>query len=416
MARISSLLAAFVSVSVVFANPIVEIRNSPITMPIVARINATGAANFVESQRARARRLVAIGRERAAARASGDQERMKRAVISDPVTNEVVTYIASVGVGSPATQYNLLVDTGSSNTWVGAGKAYVRTSTSTSTGGRVSVTYGSGEFSGNEFTDQVTLASGLVIPKQSIGVATSSSGFQGEDGILGIGPVALTEGTVSNANTVPTVTDNLFAQGTITSNEIGISFEPTTSTSVRNGELTFGGTDSSKFTGSVVFTPITGTSPANEFWGINESITYGGTTIQSSTAGIVDTGTTLVLIATGAFNSYQRATGAVLDNNTGLLRVTSTQFNALQNLNFVVGGTTFALTPNAQLFPRSLNTQIGGASGSLYLIVADLGTPAGEGLDFINGYAFLERFYSVFDTTNRRVGFASTPFTTATTN
>jgi cathepsin E len=48
--------------------------------------------------------------------------------------------------------------------------------------------------------------------------------------------------------------------------------------------------------------------------------------------------------------------------------------------------------------------------------VADLGSPSGEGLDFINGQTFLERFYSVFDTTNKRVGFATTPFTTATTN
>jgi hypothetical protein len=31
-----------------------------------------------------------------------------------------VTYTASVGVGSPATDYTLLIDTGSSNTWVGA--------------------------------------------------------------------------------------------------------------------------------------------------------------------------------------------------------------------------------------------------------------------------------------------------------
>jgi hypothetical protein len=71
-----------------------------------------------------------------------------------------------VGVGSPATTYDLIVDTGSSNTWVGAGKAYVKTSTSKQTSNRVSVTYGSGSFSGNEFTDQVSLGSGLTITGQ----------------------------------------------------------------------------------------------------------------------------------------------------------------------------------------------------------------------------------------------------------
>ena len=38
---------------------------------------------------------------------------------------------------------------------------------------------------GREFTDQVTIAPGLVITGQSIGAATLDNGFQGLDGILG---------------------------------------------------------------------------------------------------------------------------------------------------------------------------------------------------------------------------------------
>jgi len=216
---------------------------------------------------------------------------------------------------------------------------------------------------------------------------------------------------------VPTVTDNLFRQGTITSNLVAVSFEPTNSDSITNGELTFGGTDSSKFTGAITFTGITGTSPASEFWGITQTIHYGAsTTIQASSAGIVDTGTTLVLIASDAFTRYRTATGGVNDAATGLLRLTTAQFASLQSLFFVIAGVSFELTANAQAFPRNLNTEIGGTASSVYLIVNSIGTPTGEGLDFINGYAFLERFYSVFDTGNRRVGFAATPFTHATTN
>lgn len=47
------------------------------------------------------------------------------------------------------------------------------------------VTYGSGDFSGTEFTDTVSLGGGLTITKQSIGVASQSEGFDGVDGILG---------------------------------------------------------------------------------------------------------------------------------------------------------------------------------------------------------------------------------------
>jgi hypothetical protein len=99
----------------------------------------------------------------------------------------------------------LLIDTGSSNTWLGASQAYSKTSTSKSTGKNVSATYGSGSFNGTECEqisilnyfqlhqfaprdpdiDTVTLSPGLVITSQSIGVASSSRGFQDVDGILG---------------------------------------------------------------------------------------------------------------------------------------------------------------------------------------------------------------------------------------
>ena len=76
----------------------------------------------------------------------------------------------------------------------------------------------------------------------------------------------------------------------------------------------------------------------------------------------------------------------------------------------------FEFTPNAQIWPRSLNTVIGGTAGSIYLIVADLGRDSGSGLDFINGQTWLERFYSVYDTEKQQVGIANTPFTNATSN
>ena len=79
-----------------------------------------------------------------------------------------------------------------------------------------------------------------------------------------------------------------------------------------------------------------------------------------------------------------------------------------------------------------MNTAIGGSADDISLIVAivniaalsyrslfiflKIGTASGEGLDFINGFTFLERFYSVFDTTNSQVGFAETAHTFDETN
>ena len=47
------------------------------------------------------------------------------------------------------------------------------------------VSYGSGEFEGTEYTDTVTIGGSLAITDQSIGVASSSEGFEGVDGIIG---------------------------------------------------------------------------------------------------------------------------------------------------------------------------------------------------------------------------------------
>lgn len=215
---------------------------------------------------------------------------------------------------------------------------------------------------------------------------------------------------------VPTVTDNLYTEGTITEKVVGIYFQPPSGTSEAqvNGELTFGGVDTTKITSDVTYTPITTTEPASYYWGIDQSISLGGETIMTTTAGIVDTGTTLLYLPTSTYDSYVSATGATLDEDTGLLTVTST--DSLQSLVFTIGGEEFELTANAQIWPRDLNTLIGGTADSIYLVVSDSGSDIGSGLDFIDGYVFLERFYSVFDSTNNQVGFATTSYTDATTN
>ena len=88
----------------------------------------------------------------------------------------------------------------------------------------------------------------------------------------------------------------------------------------------------------MTFVPITSTSPASQYWGIDQDVTYGtDTSLLSGSAGIVDTGTTLLMIATDAFQAYQKATGATMDQTTGLLKISQSQFDNLQSLFFSIG-------------------------------------------------------------------------------
>ncbi|KAF8416367.1 hypothetical protein L210DRAFT_3582978, partial [Boletus edulis BED1] len=93
--------------------------------------------------------------------------------------------------------------------------------------------------------------------------------------------------------------------------------------------------------------------------------------------------------------------------------VTAEQYDCLKPLVFNIEDAAYELTANAQIWPRSLNSLINGTSDGIYLVVSDLGPFNFTGVNFITGYTFLERFYSVYDTTHGAVGFAKTQYTYA---
>ncbi|KAG0211810.1 hypothetical protein BGX28_007400 [Mortierella sp. GBA30] len=307
--------------------------------------------------------------------------------------DKLVHGVLDVGVGQPATTYSLLIDTGSSNTWVGANKPYMKTMTSQGTANNISVRYGTGSFSGVEVLDKVTLGS-IVIDNQSIGVASNSSGLEPLDGILGVGPVVLTNGTLTpdKKTLIPTVTDNLFSQGKILDHSITIG----------GNIITFGPTTAT----SVTYVPVTSTKPSKDFWGIDAGMRYGNATLFSLTAGIVDHGTTLITLATDYFKEFQRVSGLnTMDPATGLIRKDDCQ--NLKPLVLTLGSTALNIPWNYYIWPRANNTAIGGVDGACYIAVGDNGNSSGTGLDFIIGYNTLKHFNTVLDSAGgRRVGIA----------
>ncbi|KAH8108818.1 acid protease [Phellopilus nigrolimitatus] len=291
------------------------------------------------------------------------------------VSNAAVNYITTVKVGASKTPFNLMVDSGSANT-------VIRLPNYKPTGKpmrNVKIKYCIGSFEGDLYLDTLSLGEGLEVKNQAIGVSESFF-YDAVDGILGIGPVWGSECTLyqdrrcKRNELMPTVTDNLFAQKKISASVVEIGFEPTVVETcylgIMDGELAFGGVNMSKIRGEVTYTNITSKSPAANGWGIDQTVTYGDSTvIMQDGSGIIDTGSTLIYFATDAYSAYQEVAGALFDEATGLLRVTEKQYGNMKSLFFHIAGRKFELTKDAQIWPRKLYRSVEGKPNPIYFIV-----------------------------------------------
>ncbi|KAK8144511.1 hypothetical protein G3M48_005718 [Beauveria asiatica] len=389
-----SALVALTTATSALASPVQQ-QSGIATLQLKQVIRAKSASEVAEHTKARIASFGAGG-SKATVPKSGEAE------------NAVVSYVANVTVGSGT--YQLIVDTGSSNTWVGADKAYKPGPNSKDTGHSVQVGYGSGGFDGEEYLDTVSIA-GLSVPGQGVGVASDSWGFRnGIDGIFGVGPVALTQNTVEDEATVPTFLNNLFKKKLIPQEVFSVYFHPEAGSDSDdiNGELTFGGVDNTKFTGPISYVPTQKSGGAAPFWGVSASFQYGSKKLGSTNAGIVDTGTTLIALPDAAYKAFLAASGGSYDSKTQFVRYSK---KPSSTLSITFGSTTYTLTPDQYLVPKDQYANLEGFDSSYYYAwIGDGGNGIGEfGIpvpDTIIGQKFLEHYYSVYDTTNSRVGFA----------
>lgn len=93
----TSLLTTLVLALTVAANPTLLPR-SPVSLPLSRHVNATRMVNLVKHDVARAAAL----RARGLARASG-QFNVDASTVNEPVEDQAVTYVATIGVGNPPT-------------------------------------------------------------------------------------------------------------------------------------------------------------------------------------------------------------------------------------------------------------------------------------------------------------------------
>lgn len=214
--------------------------------------------------------------------------------------------------------------------------------------------------------------------------------------------------------TVPTFMDNLYSQGLISTEVLGVSFRPEAGADSNdlNGELTLGGVDSTKYNGTLTYFPKVSSGAAAPYWGVDVAGMHYGTQsiLSSKTQAIVDTGTTLIYVPTAAYNAFLTASKGSTDDpwpiGSGLAVWLKRNNPTFTNFTFTLGTTTYTLTPDQYLVPAQQYYAYGLSSLAYYAFISDSGKTTAP-VTTILGQKFLEQFYSVFDTTNSRIGFAT---------
>jgi hypothetical protein len=170
---------------------------------------------------------------------------------------------------------------------------------------------------------------GVTATSQAVEAATSvSSAFVSDtdsDGLVGF---AFSTINTVEPNPVPTWFDNVKASLTTK------LFAADLNKGVP-GVYDFGFIDTTKFTGSVAYTPV---DSSQGFWMFTaSSYAIGTTTTSTSISGIADTGTTLLLLPATVVSAYwKKVSGAKLDNTQG--GYTFPCSATLPNFSITVGG------------------------------------------------------------------------------
>jgi len=248
------------------------------------------------------------------------------------------------------------------------------------------ISYGDGSgASGNVYTDTVTVG-GVTASKQAVEAAKQiSAQFQQDtdnDGLLGL--------AFSSINTVSPKAQNTFFDNVKSS-----LAQPLFAVGLKHGEpgvYDFGFTDSSKYTGSLVYTDV---DNSQGFWSFNVDGYTAGSTSGSGFSGIADTGTTLLLLDDSIVSDYySQVSGADYDSNAGgYVYDCSTD---LPDFSVTISGYTATV-------PGSLMNYGPSGDGSCLG-----GLQSNEGIGFsIFGDIFLKSQYVVFDASGPQLGFAA---------
>jgi len=311
-------------------------------------------------------------------------------------------YYGMASLGTPAQDFKILFDTGSSNLWVPSKHCQgcwfsthydsSKSSSYKSNGTTFAIQYGSGSLEGFLSSDVFTV--GSLKSTVTFGEATKEPGITFKeakfDGLCGLGFQSISvDGVVPpfiQFQRDGLLTDYVFA--------FYLQSDPTK----HDGQLVLGGTDKSHYDGELWYTPL-----INEtYWMIAiGGATINGKSVSSVKKAIVDSGTSTLAGPPAEVRKIAEAVGAkaVIPGKEYTVDCSAN----LPDIVFEIGSGS-----KAKQFAISGDTwRIQAGQGQCLMGIIGLDIPAASGGPFwILGDVFMRDYYSVFDMGQKRMGFA----------
>ncbi|EXJ86142.1 hypothetical protein A1O1_06512 [Capronia coronata CBS 617.96] len=308
------------------------------------------------------------------------------------------TYFSIMNFGSKGQEMYMLVDTGSANTWVmgsncssNACKIHntfgtVDSTTLQTTTQTWSMAYGTGQVQGVVAKDTVSFANYTV--EMGFGLASNASDDFSSypmDGILGLGRPS------SDQLGTPTIMQVLDQQGDLSENIVGIHLQRNAD-GAKDGQITFGGLDSSKFKGKIGYTKTS--SQTNWEIAADDAGVDGKAAGFKGKSAIIDTGTSYVLMPPSDADTLH----ALIPGSSHNGEIYIVPCSSTASVYFTFSGVKYAVSPKDYVGRPS-------GSGCQSNIVGH--QPFGPD-EWILGDVFLKNVYTVFDFDKNRIGFGTT--------
>ncbi|CAH2221090.1 gastricsin-like, partial [Pelobates cultripes] len=165
----------------------------------------------------------------------------------------------------------------------------------------------------------------------------------------------------------------------------------------QGGEVIFGGVDNSLYSGQIMWAPVT----QEVYWqiGIDAFSVNGQATgwCSQGCQAIVDTGTSPLTVPQQYMGTFLNYLGAQQGQN-GEFLVNCNNVQNLPSISFTINGVQFPIPPSGYILQNNGYCTVG-------VEVTYLPSQNGQPL-WILGDVFLRQYYSVYDMSNNRVGFA----------